>query len=39
VWGNAVYQPATADPVADYRIIDARWHTPEALAAAVDRHS
>jgi len=39
VWGNAVYRAATAEPVADYRIIDARWHTPEGLAAAVREHS
>ncbi|WDZ82840.1 hypothetical protein [Micromonospora cathayae] len=37
VWGNAVYQPATGPTTADYHIIDARWHTPEALAAAVRR--
>lgn len=35
IWGNAVYQPAVTAPTAGYRIIDARWHTPDALAAAV----
>jgi hypothetical protein len=35
VWGNAVYQRATTAPTADYRIIDARWHTPDALAVIV----
>lgn len=39
VWGNAVYQPATAEPTGDYRIIDARWHTAESLAAAVHQHT
>lgn len=38
VWGNAVYQPATAEPTGDYRIIDARWHTAESLAATVHEH-
>ncbi|MDG4834223.1 hypothetical protein O7627_33705 [Solwaraspora sp. WMMD1047] len=35
IWGNAVYQPATTGPTAAYRIIDARWHTPDALAGKV----
>ena len=39
VWGNAVYQPATAEPTCDYRIIDARWHTADSLAAAVGTHT
>jgi hypothetical protein len=38
VWGNTVYQPATALSTCDYRIIDARWHTPESLATAVGAH-
>lgn len=37
VWGNAVYQPATAAPTCDYRIVDARWHTDD-LAAAIREH-
>lgn len=37
VWGNAVYQPATAEPTAGYRIIDARWHTVEQLAENVHK--
>ncbi|MEV4811431.1 hypothetical protein [Micromonospora avicenniae] len=37
VWGNAVYQPATTTASADYRIVDARWHTPDSLATTV-RH-
>ncbi|MFG2049336.1 hypothetical protein ACGFIW_18130 [Micromonospora sp. NPDC048935] len=37
VWGNAVYQPATAAASVGYRIIDARWHTPDTLATTV-RH-
>jgi hypothetical protein len=38
VWGNAVYRDTTAAPTAGYRILDARWHTAESLAAAVDTH-
>lgn len=37
VWGNAVYQQAHTAPTAGYRIIDARWHTPDALADVVTR--
>lgn len=36
VWGNAVYRDTTAAPTADYRILDARWHTEASLAAAVE---
>lgn len=35
VWGNTVYHPAAAAPTANYLIIDARWHTPDALATTV----
>lgn len=40
VWGNAVYQPAADDPLASaatagYQIVDARWHSPDQLAARV----
>lgn len=35
VWGNAVYHPATAEATASYRILDARWHTPDQLTATV----
>lgn len=38
VWGNAVYQPATAAATSDYRIVDVRWHTPESLATTVSAH-
>ena len=38
VWGNAVYRDTTAAPTSDYRILDARWHTAESLAAAVETH-
>jgi hypothetical protein len=38
VWGNAVYQPATSPASCDYRIIDARWHSADSLAAAVSAH-
>jgi hypothetical protein len=38
VWGNAVYRTATAESTCDYRILDARWHAGESLAAAVDAH-
>lgn len=35
VWGNGVYQVAATGPSTDYRIVDARWHTPQSLATAV----
>ncbi|GGK78251.1 hypothetical protein [Mangrovihabitans endophyticus] len=35
VWGNAVHAPVRTAPTAGYRILDARRHTPDALAAAV----
>lgn len=37
VWGNAVYQPTHHAPVADYRIVDARWVAPGALPEALAR--
>ncbi|MEV1330434.1 hypothetical protein AB0J20_12760 [Micromonospora costi] len=37
VWGNGVYQPANSAASAAYRIVDARWHTPDSLATTV-RH-